>query len=221
MEAFYKQIGTLFLFENIPPPQLPDALKTAEAVLLRCRAGEVILPRGDAPALFCILEGAVSVSRCTAHRTMPLNRLGPGDVFGAAQLFCESGEPFPTTVKTTRQSVLLCIPEAGLRAYLRSNVPAALAYISYLSCKIRFLNRKLDACSGRDAEGKVALCLLRLSEGDTVSTGTLNMKALAASLDIGRASLYRILSRLEQAGAITREKDLVHIQNKTYLERLV
>ena len=83
------------------------------------------------------------------------------------------------------------------------------SYISFLSERIKFLNRKILYYTAGSAERRLALYLTSFPS-DTV-TPDLPMNALADLLDIGRASLYRAFDRLSEDGFITRDQNTVII----------
>ena len=85
-------------------------------------------------------------------------------------------------------------------ALLRDNPDFSMAYIRFLSDRIRFLNKRLAELSAPAVEQRLAKYL---SECDgRVSP---NMVALASSLGIGRASLYRMLDDFIRRGLIRKE----------------
>jgi CRP-like cAMP-binding protein len=72
-----------------------------------------------------------------------------------------------------------------------------------LAGRVRFLNRKIQCFTAGSAERRLALWLL--SEEEEVITLPSSLTTLSDMLDIGRASLYRALDKLENSGLISRE----------------
>ena len=75
-------------------------------------------------------------------------------------------------------------------------------YIGFLGGRIRFLNRKIGYLTAGSAERRLALYLASLGPGEVRLS--IPFSALSELLDIGRASLYRALDRLEADGQIVR-----------------
>ena len=77
-------------------------------------------------------------------------------------------------------------------------------YIKYLSDRIRFLNRKLDAFTAKLTEEKLYEFLL--SQADSEGNVNLNfgIAELARRLKVGRTSNYRDIAALETKGLLNR-----------------
>ena len=94
--------------------------------------------------------------------------------------------------------------------------------IKFLSDRVTFLNSKIDCVTGGSAERRLVMFLKNSSANNNgeIEIG-MSMTALAHALDIGRASLYRILSSLEKKGLIkTEPKKIIFIDPKG-LERIL
>ena len=74
---------------------------------------------------------------------------------------------------------------------------------AFLTDRIRFLNWKIDLFSASTAQQKLRLYLLHLrKEGSEVTVEPL--ARLGHTLGMGRASLYRVIEKLEGEGVIKR-----------------
>ena len=76
------------------------------------------------------------------------------------------------------------------------------AYLVLLSDRVRFLNRKIQCFTAGSAERKLALWLISEDQKSIVLPSAI--ASLADMLDLGRASLYRALDKLEDEGLISR-----------------
>ncbi len=141
-----------------------------------------------------IVCGNVLVMRADMSDKVLLNRLGPGDLFGMANLY--GSENQCTAVVADGDTEFLFLPEEECRRLVRENPRFAEEYIALLSDKIRFLNRRISDFSAPDVESKVARALL---SGRYISK---TMTGLSRQLGIGRASLYRVLDLFEAEGLI-------------------
>ena len=88
---------------------------------------------------------------------------------------------------------------------LLSDYPViAVNYISFLSDRIRFLNRRIDAFSAGSAVQKLYEYLAEMTDGEKSVTLSFGMAELARRLKMGRSSLYRSLEVLQENGLVTR-----------------
>ena len=90
-------------------------------------------------------------------------------------------------------------------------------YVRFLTGRIRFLNRRIAAFTAGAAPRKVARYLWERRQGDGSVPLPDNMVALAASLDMGRSSLYRALDTLEAAGCLERQAERWRLPDEAQL----
>ena len=76
------------------------------------------------------------------------------------------------------------------------------AYLQFLAERVQFLNAKIRSFTAGSTERRLALWLAEHAQNGAIRTPSLSM--LAETLDIGRASLYRALDKMELEGLITR-----------------
>lgn len=199
-----------------------DAAAVKDAVLSVVKeysSGEVILAEECfSPSLLFVLVGRASVTVRREGKATLLNTLRTGDLFGAASLFGANG-CYPTTVTAKGTTRCAVIGEETLVELIRRYPQVGINYIRFLSEKIRFLNERIDTLSGRNVESKLAKFLLQ-ADGKGALHSHCNMSQLASALDVGRASLYRLLRKMEQNGLITFEGGIIQIVNKIEIERI-
>ncbi len=169
-------------------------------------------------ALLCILNGKANVYSKREGKKVLLNTLESGDIFGAVSLFGSYAQ-CPTSVVAKGTVRCAIVKQEDLeRVFLR--FPAvAVSYIAFLSDRIRFLNRKIDALSARSVESKVANFLLTM-HGKCALHSKINMSQAASSLDIGRASLYRLLQSFASKGLIRVDGGIITLLNMKEIERI-
>ena len=80
----------------------------------------------------------------------------------------------------------------------------AMNYIRFLSGRIRFLNRRLDAFSKNTVPARLMSFLTSEANGRSVSVKSYTK--LSESICISRATLYRALDTLESDGKIRRDR---------------
>ncbi len=163
-------------------------------------------------SLAVILKGRVSVMKNSRGRVL-INTLKAGEAFGGSVLFSRN-ESFIATVKAEGQCVLLFISKELMEEIMRMSPQVNMNFIEHLSESLIFLNKRLDIFTAGGAEARTAEYLRKNSHRDPngrlIADG-MSMTALAEYLDVGRASLYRILSDFEERGIIRHEGRKIYI----------
>ncbi len=149
--------------------------------------------------LFLIISGSVLVFRKGNGLPVLLQRLEKGKVFGAASLFSDENEDV-TVLRAENDASVFFLPIELITELVQTDSAFAMSYISFLSGKIRFLNRRMSELSAPSVTQKVAAFLLREENGIAQTK-----VKLASALGIGRASLYRALDELSEMGLISVE----------------
>lgn len=193
------------LFTGIPAAEI-DAVLDGAGRREVFPEGEVI-PAVTAAGrrLGIVLSGAVTVFGTGG---VPLNRITAAGLFGAASLFGD-GAGAPTRLTAKKRTAILFFTEQEVEA-LTNDPVIRRNLLSFLCDRIRFLNRKVATFSASDSSEKVKLYLAEhAAEGKVIVDGSLAQ--LARGLDLGRASLYRALDRLEEQGEIRRDGKTIEI----------
>ncbi len=132
-----------------------------------------------------------------------LNQLYPGSMFGVSTIFTGYSSHITEISAAVNSSVVL-IGEQELAAIFAEDFSVNRSYLTFLTDRIRFLNWKIDLFSASTAEQKLRLYLLHLRrEGPDVTVEPL--ARLGHTLGMGRASLYRVIEKLEGEGIICRK----------------
>ncbi len=199
-DDFLRSLGHSFLFSALTDGEKERAIAMGRVKMRVFRDGEPLISAGEPfPYLGFLAKGEATVSRSGERHTVVLNRLKAGDIFGGSALFGKD-TLFKTNILAKGDVVLLLIGQREVEKILEAFPPAAMAYITYLSEKIRFLNRRLDVLAGRSTEEKLAVFLLEQSGGSQALR--FSKTVLAKSLGLGRASLYRVLDSFAERGII-------------------
>lgn len=202
-----------FLFQGLPEEELPALLCMPGTHIARIPAGKPLLPQeGYAPLLGILLRGAAVVEKYIAPddptaAALPgilrVSELAPGALYGMASLFLgEAQRPFPTRITALKSCAALIIPEDTFRSMLQQNFRLAENYIRYLTERIYFLNTRIDGLILPTVPQRL---LLYLQQNAVDGCLHHSLTQLAQALNISRATLYRALEALEQAGSIRRE----------------
>ena len=129
--------------------------------------------------------------------------MAAGDVFGAVSVFGDWGENFSSIIAKT-DTTLYYLSEESLKQALTQFPDFALNYIRFLTDRVRFLNRRLDTFCAGETQNKLYEFLITQADDNGEVKFDINMTELARRLNIGRTSLYRDISLLEQSGLIKR-----------------
>ena len=203
-----------FLFKGVPLEELD--------VLLRDKVIEQSFLRGDmiySPQKHNNMIGFVYDGECEVCSDVgvPLNKISVGDSFGILVALTDNKD-FPTTVFAKKNTTVLFLENVAVVQMYKNDFSICRNIMDFLIDRIKFLNSKIGTFSADCVEKKLAKHLLFKSQG--CDTLTLNLKHTAEALSIGRASLYRALSSLEEKQLIRREEKQIIIIDPKGLERI-
>ena len=220
--AFFDTLAATPLFAGLDHAQISALLGQALQPTSYPRGAVLFSPTDYAPSLAIVLRGSALVYRVgtDGHRVL-MSRLTPGSVFGMASLFYEEGG-FPTEIQAEKACEVLFLPKAWVEDAFARQPRLSRNYITLLSERIHFLNRRLDTLAGDDLPARLLRMLSTLS-GDTPAdeafTLPFSLSQLAEMLGVGRATLYRALDALEAAKAIRRDGKTIEILTEITEER--
>lgn len=176
------------------------------------RGAVIFDPERFTKQLGILLSGRVRV----AKQGMVVSELRTGDLFGAAALFNDE-ERYVSTLTARTRCEILFLSQAEVQRLMERDGRIQRSYIRYLSGRIRFLSDKIDALIEGSGERKLTAYLLGQMDADGRVDPGCSMTELAARLNMGRASLYRELQKLEERGALTRSGKAILIQKPELL----
>ena len=217
-EQELETLSSTALFVGYAPEALGQLLDQTGWEKRTFAKGQVIYaPNRFRKELAAVLSGQVLVTKGDGELVVSL--LGPTDLFGAAALFNAEEEYVSTLTARTKSSVLF-LSQDSVRQLIDSQPLFRKNYIRYLSCRIRFLSDKIDSLIQGSSEKKLSCFLLRQMDAEGRVRVGCSMTELAARLNIGRASLYRELQKLEERGILTRDGKIIVIQQPETLSRI-
>ncbi len=171
-------IAESFLFRNVSPTVLKIAAE--RCVERRFAKGEEIACLGE--FLCLIRSGSVLVSGAGKDSALVLNILQAGECFGVASLF--GSRVGVTAVTACEKSRLLLFSQKTVEELMQADFTFARNYISFLTDRIGFLNRKIAAFTAGTAEKKLAGYILSLPAENGEIKLPVSMVRLAALLDL-------------------------------------
>lgn len=148
----------------------------------------------------------------SGDKSLLMKTFDEGTSFGAAAVF-NNDEKYVSTIKAKTDMEIIFLSEKFLIEIFKRFPKTATNYISFLSDKIRFLNKKLSLLSCSNTEDTVFNYILSIADKDNISNLPKSMTALSKMLGISRASLYRSLEDLENKGYISRQENKVKVIN--------
>ena len=203
------------LFEGTSQEALLQALAEKGASVHTLSSGKSMDISAE-KSLYVLLRGCAQIRSLDEERNVILRTLQPGAVFGAAALFLKDSPPI-SAVEASDDCDFLSLSADTVRTLMQRDAAFLDAYLTLLAERVRFLNKKIKCFTGGSAERRVALWLLG-EEEDSVSL-SISLQAMSDTLDIGRASLYRALDKLEAQGLISREGRRITLISREALRR--
>ena len=213
-------LKNLFIFSGLTDEYLCEIRKKIKFSQQSFEKDEIIFSKEHyEKRIGFVVAGECKVRRRRgADDTVALNTIGKYGSFGILSLFTPNAE-FPTEIVASKRTSVIFIEANEMQALISEYKEISLSVIKFLAGKVAFLNRRLATFSAKCVEDKLASYLLQAYErhGKEFS---ISMAALSREVDIGRASLYRILSSLEEKGIIRTEPKKIIFVNPKGLERI-
>lgn len=153
--------------------------------------------------------GIITSGKATIKRhndigdAITIRTISDGELFGAASVFGSWKDGMSSIIADTACEVLY-ITEEKFCEILKEYPQMSLNYITYLSDRIRFLNRKLDAFTAKSTEERLYEYLLSQADSDGNINLSFGMAELARRLQVGRTSIYRDIESLQSKKLVSR-----------------
>lgn len=196
-DAYSQIVSRTCLFRGMDGNDVTGLLEDVGYTQRAYSRGDVIYsPQSFRRELGIVLTGSVTVTK----GPLTVSELRSGELFGAAALFTDEAR-YVATLTVRERCVVLFLSQDAVRSLLDKNGSFRANYIGYLAQRIRFLSAKVDALSMGSGGDKLSSYILQNADGDG-QLSVRSMTELASSLGIARASLYRELSKLRDAGVI-------------------
>lgn len=152
-----------------------------------------------------IIQGVATIKRHNdTGNAITIRAISEGELFGAASVFGSWKDGMSSIIADTACKVLY-ITEEKFCEILKNHPQISLNYITYLSDRIRFLNRKLDAFTAKSTEERLYEYLLSQADNNDTVNLKFGIAELARRLKVGRTSIYRDIESLESKKLIERD----------------
>ena len=194
------KLAELFLFDGVP-----EALaEVGEAEIAIFHKGQLIYDDTDCRRSLGVLLRGKAEAVSPARETAVLSTFGPGAVFGAAALFGMEHH-YVSRIRAVTDCTVRFLPEELLERLFLRYPRTAVNYIAFLSSRVRLLNGKIAVLEQNDVEGRLYRYLTENCDENGRLPNRLTMTRLAATLNMGRTSLYRALESLSKKNLIVRK----------------
>lgn len=151
-----------------------------------------------------LVNGKATIKRLNdMGDSITIRSISCGEIFGAASVFGNSNFVTSSITADTVCEVIY-ISQEKFCDIIKQYPQMSVNYIKYLSDRIRFLNRKLDAFTAKLTEEKLYEFLLSQSDSEGNVNLNFGIAELARRLKVGRTSIYRDISALESKGLLNR-----------------
>ena len=191
-----------FLFDNneCNSKSLSDFLASDYCHVKEFSKGDIIFGADSSTDKLGILLFGKATALCSNDDKSSLKVFCEGELFGAASVFCEGSNSSFAKIKAVTTCRVFFITREGVERLICSQPAVAVKYIRFLCERVEFLNRRISTFTSNQAINR--LCKYILDNSKQGVLADVNFAALARTLDISRASLYRARKELEISGAV-------------------
>lgn len=219
-KSVFDSLSVCPVFKNIPENDL-CTIAEEYATFSVYEKNEVIFSENNyTRCLVIIIKGSASVTKQSGNSKILMNILKKGDIFGMATLFYEE-ENYLTQITALEKVTLAVFSKENVKKIFSLYPSVSENYITILSEKIHFLNKKISTYTKAETLQKVASFILQyVNEDKTVSDLPYSITSIADALNVGRASVYRAFDTLENDSVIKREGKKIKILDLTALENI-
>lgn len=206
------------LFTDVSTHDISCAISADDTLIQDFQHGEAIFsPQNSEKKLGFILLGKANVYSIDENRSVLLRTLNAGDTFGVSTLFGEENR-FISTIIAKSSAKVIFFTKNTIENLFNKNSKFRTNYISFLSQRICFLNKKISCFTAGSVERKLAIFLCSQSDDFNFSL-EINANSLAEMLNVGRASLYRAFDKFIEDGFILKDGKTITLIDRTALEK--
>jgi CRP/FNR family cyclic AMP-dependent transcriptional regulator len=213
------------LLAGIPPEDLLRDCPAARVVAVRHR-GTIYRQGEPAGAVYCVLEGQVTIARTNAEGAILTTAvLGAGDFFGAALGGATKTED---TARAKGAVSLWRAPIGEFRRLLRAHPDASLEFVALQARRQRQMERRLEGFAFKRVEARLAETFRELSGGFAMRCEhgfgqhlRLSQQELADLVGASRPVVSTILNRLRDKGVLGYNREYVCVRRIEDIEELI
>ena len=178
--------------------------------------GDTVVAEGDeADCLYLVHSGELRATTAgDGGRTVELNTLGAGELFGELML---SGQRRSATVTVTVRAQLTCVLRTEVEHLLATQPQLALHLIQRLVHRVRALTQTVGQLASVDVYGRLVGLFDTLAverNGQRVVPGPLSQARIAERLGASKAMVNRLLQDLARGGYIEVSREHIVLLKK-------
>jgi CRP/FNR family cyclic AMP-dependent transcriptional regulator len=213
------------LLAGIPPEELRRDCPTARIAAIRHR-GTIYRQGEPARAVFCVLEGQVTIARTNAEGAILTTALlGAGEFFGPALSGAEESED---TARAKGPVSLWRAPVGEFQRLLQSHAAASWDFVSAMARRQRQMERRLEGFAFKRVEARLAETFRELSGGFATRCEhgfgqhlRLSQQELADLVGASRPVVSTILNRLRDRGVLGYSREYVCVRRIEDIDSLI
>jgi len=213
------------LLAGIPPADVRRDCPTARIVAVRHR-GSIYRQGEPARALFCVLEGQVTLARTSVDgAALTTAVMSPGDFFGPALSGATEAED---TARAKGAVSVWRAPIDEFRRLLVNHPDASWEFASILARRQRQMERRLEGFAFKRVEARLAETFRELSGGFAMRCEhgfgqhlRLSQQELADLVGASRPVVSTILNRLRDKGVLGYNREYVCVRRIEDIENLI
>ena len=199
------------LFKEIDEKDYKDLLSMNMHTLTSLKPNEEL---NVTNSLVIVIDGALEAYKNEYGKKIFLKRVSPSEITGIATLFDKSGQ-YISTLLAKKESTLLMLSEGFVLSLLRTSPIFAETFSRLLCEKLRYLNSRIDTYTQTTADEKLFEFIKSSAKiGDNYPFIEMSMSSLSSALGIGRASLYRAISTLEERDIISKDGKKIYLMKR-------
>lgn len=198
------------LFTGLSDASIVQRLRDERCLLKSYSAQELILSY-DKPThwLGVLLQGEANVYKMAGEARILMSVLPAGSLLGAATLFMADARA-ATLVQAKKSCKLLQLEETLLEEWMQKDFVLTRNYLSYLTTRIHFLTHRIEEVACPSVADRVMNYFVQHAQNGSLTLPQ-GMNALAQTLCISRASLYRVLEQLISEKKIKRDGKKIYV----------
>lgn len=172
---------------------------------------EVLFQKGDpGDALYAIRRGQIRIAACSEEgRSVTLNLLGAGDVFGEIALL--DGHARTAEAVALEATDLFVIERRDFLGLLTHDATLAVRIIEFLCQRLRWMSERMEEATLLPLDARLARRLIMLSE-DYGAEIQVTQQELAAYVGAARESVNRVLQDWRRSGIIDLGRSRVNVK---------
>lgn len=209
-----------FLFADESDSDIIEFADSADCTLSEFHKGDTVFGDEATKNHLGILLSGRATALCADCSASSLKTFVKGDLFGAANVFCDKAHNPFSKIEAKGPCRVLFISSEGIERLILAKPEKAISYIRFLSGRVEFLNKRISTFTANQTLERVAKFILENADENGICHGV-NFSALAKSLDISRASLYRAKTELINSNAISQTGRDILILDREALKNII